>query len=519
MATLHTLPAELILAIFDHLDPGSHLNFALVSRYIAHHSKDILSYHRHCHSAFRTRSISVNNNTARTLLETLLNDKIAAWHLRQLGIIEVRTRAETATPDHDHDHYSSHREINSQIAETFPHLLHSEHDLRIKSADQDFGLYDWSLAAKEAAIVPLLCPQLQFLSLGCSGLISVVRNPDQRTWTSTAGFIAQVILSYHAGPRTNFTPDRMWCQPLRTLKEVALHGETGQSIEPQVVVPFFLLPSIAAVHVRNLSFNPYGGSAFLFAPRRPWSPGTSTVQHLYLDGAILHQNCDYIQIFITTSRSLRSVFLKDCSFENFGLLLQKLSETHGDRLDTLIYGGRSRGIARDDDDSIEGLRWDCLTQMKALRILTIDVLDIIAANTRRTKIERLFRHESPEQFIQRFYNTIPRTVEVLILQDTPVQRLNDVEMRRVGDALMRLVTMERCPKLSAIYADNFESAMRDARTRWGMPTDGAWLSDTKTFIEENGISFYAQQDIGATNRFLGAISHNRLRFDGSGGGD
>ena len=79
--SLSEMPPELIIRIYDFLDPGSHLAFALTSQKLHTYSKDILQHHRECHSRYRLCT-DENWRVIQDTLKTVATDHIAAWHLR-----------------------------------------------------------------------------------------------------------------------------------------------------------------------------------------------------------------------------------------------------------------------------------------------------------------------------------------------------------------------------------------------------------------------------------------------------
>lgn len=79
------LPTELVVKIIDDIPPEDHLNFALTSIQLHEISSDVLETHRKWH-----RSISLSSDlhplSIPRLLEHVLLDPIAAWHIRDLEL-------------------------------------------------------------------------------------------------------------------------------------------------------------------------------------------------------------------------------------------------------------------------------------------------------------------------------------------------------------------------------------------------------------------------------------------------
>ncbi|KAK3715106.1 hypothetical protein LTR37_007316 [Vermiconidia calcicola] len=171
----------------------------------------------------------------------------------------------------------------------------------------------------------------------------------------------------------------------------------------------------------------------------------------------------------------------------------------------MIFAGDTSQLQGEPSTRICKFRWENLAGLESIRVLTVDLLDMFPAGSRRSIIEREFAGENHEQFLQRFTSSIPRTVETLIFQDTPAQRLADYEMRAVGDALMHLIEEKQppiCRNIAAIYVDNFEDRMREARCKWAQHTEGGWLREVQLYGEVHGVAVYTQDDLGATDRFI-----------------
>ena len=81
--SVNSLPVELILHIYSFLDLSSHLNFALTSRQVAHHSQDVLDHHRRCYEVCDT-FLDWNAGNTWSMLLQIARDPIRAWHLRTL---------------------------------------------------------------------------------------------------------------------------------------------------------------------------------------------------------------------------------------------------------------------------------------------------------------------------------------------------------------------------------------------------------------------------------------------------
>jgi hypothetical protein len=80
-AAIHSLPVELLEKIYGHLDPASHLNFALVDKYIFHYSRSILERHVKYNKSYAILA-DLHPADLITVLRDVAVDHIAAWHLQ-----------------------------------------------------------------------------------------------------------------------------------------------------------------------------------------------------------------------------------------------------------------------------------------------------------------------------------------------------------------------------------------------------------------------------------------------------
>jgi hypothetical protein len=78
---IHNFPLEILERVYRHLDPASHLDFALTDKHIFYHSQQILEHHRECHQSYQTCSVQ-SPESLFSLLRIVTLDHIAAWHIR-----------------------------------------------------------------------------------------------------------------------------------------------------------------------------------------------------------------------------------------------------------------------------------------------------------------------------------------------------------------------------------------------------------------------------------------------------
>jgi hypothetical protein len=79
--TIHSLSVELVENIYRHLDPASHLDFALADKHIFRYSHAILKRHGKYHHSYNTLTDD-DPNALISVLHNVATDHIAAWHIR-----------------------------------------------------------------------------------------------------------------------------------------------------------------------------------------------------------------------------------------------------------------------------------------------------------------------------------------------------------------------------------------------------------------------------------------------------
>ena len=87
---IHSLPIELVENIYRRLDPASHLNFALVDKYILEFSEAVLKRHGIYWCTFENITDEDPKHLAH-VLGHVAKDHVAAWHLRTFESSNART--------------------------------------------------------------------------------------------------------------------------------------------------------------------------------------------------------------------------------------------------------------------------------------------------------------------------------------------------------------------------------------------------------------------------------------------
>ncbi|KAK3048857.1 hypothetical protein LTR09_009752 [Extremus antarcticus] len=489
MASLSSLPVELIERIYDFLDPGTHLDFSLISKSLAYHSRDLLEHHRQCRERLRTAHVSTHDLTARNLLNTIAQDHVAAWHIRDLELSSSGT-----SPLAEVDRYALEVDLYGLLEARLWSPMVNRIPQPTSTLDAIHkALEDCSLSTKQFILLTALCTRLRTLKLHAFER-SASNNDASHENAEPVEELAGLLLLLSS--QESSASLAIWPPGLQTLRKLVLHGSDARypfpntDLAPHTVASFFLLPTISTVHLTKMRWE---------ARHQPIASNhpPSAVRHTILEHVQGPAANEVVNQLIAMAPNLTSLFLRACSFDG-GNVCEPDLPCH--QLERVVFDGRADSLSEFYHHL--GFPWNHLAAMKAIKILTLDVLDMMPCSTRRSMVEVKYKGEGREEFLQRFVDSIPPTLEVLMLQHPPHQRLNDREMQKVGDALMRLVEEKRCPGLEAIYADKFEGWMHGMRNQWGAATPGNWLEDVQVLMKNRGIAMYGQKDEGATNRFI-----------------
>ncbi|KAK5166077.1 uncharacterized protein LTR77_008338 [Saxophila tyrrhenica] len=506
MASLSSLPVELVLRIYDFLDPGSHLDFSLISKYLAHCSQDLLKHHRHCYAQYRMLQASTHDGTLQALLQTLVKDEIAAWHVRRLELTHVLETKWSASPttaasqDGLEKTAEKDRLWTDRVWATIASRAQYSSEA-YESLAQIASIEVEASALLHKQFIPLigLCPKLRALQTvperGRSYQVDDYPEDSDRPVAALSLTLLSLAMIEDHGSAT------IWPGALRGLRRVSIadHRANVHSYSPSTILPFFMLPAIETVHLSTIAWDT--AQQKLECQRMFWPEDRksgSTVQNIIFEHVNGRCVSEFIDHLLRYTPQLSTAVFNGCNFPGVDKVVRKLGRR---KLETLIFRGDAGSVANNG----WSFTWDCLEALNDVRVLTVDMLATIASSTRRSEIEQRYKDETQEQFFDRFVNSVPKTVEVLIIQEAGPQRLNDDEMEKVAEALVRLVKAGRCPKLTTIYADNFEFAMRRQRCAWGRYTDGGWLRTAKETIKQHGVTMYNQDDAGTTDAYLEAL--------------
>ena len=542
MASLSSLPAELILRIFDFVPPQNHLDFALVSKQIAAPAKDVFDHHRRCRQRYQRTQIALDGNTIHTLWRKILDDPVVAWHIRTLYLDQVEWHlldqvewGPEVAPDEE-ERLCSTLEVEkltnillgrkavddstdrtpSACAESFD--LRDGHDgWRRKTTaistpfheGSNLGLspYDTEdlercfeeapITIRQVLLIAALCPRLDsFKTIRESDLDQA--EPNARSVVPLLSELAHYLSRCPEEAVTAAWP--LGLMNLRSITTIAVDIHYRPTTTIDLLMRLTLLPNLQSLRISWLRFS--DAEHFNGSHDCPEIRNTS-LQHLFFDCCSDTVTGARIDAIIKPFKALRSMVLTDSNFLDVDLCKQTLFDNCGSTLESFVFTGSRHDTFPNRQLPVEP-GWDNLAKLQVIRTLTVDVLEMFPCGSRRSIVEKTYGHETIEETQRRFVRSLPTTLETLIFVETGHQRMNDKEMGHFGDFIVQLVKEKRCPGLVAIYADEFESSMRDSRSRWGMPTEGGWLREAKRRVQELdlGVILYTQDDVDATEAFL-----------------
>ncbi len=494
MPRIEDLPTELLLLVFEFLDPASHFDFCLTSTTIARRAKDVLAHHRQWEVLYGQRTISSTEKG--NIFGDMLDDRAAAFHIRDLLIrdnLDVSADVSRALTSNEKWDIMDH--IFDEFSDCPAHTDAALRDI-CRRHEKTGGFFPGRMRwAFQCPLALCLLPRLRSLELRLLCTVGTQARESHLLWN-----INYMVCEFS---RQSFTPSAGWPGAYGSLTELNCSAEHPRSgFSPEQILNLMLLPSLKKLSVQRM--RTWATQTPDDAPILGSSRHTSHVTQLYFKQASGNNVADFIERMIQTAPELTSIIFHDCSFARFNMVVRALhSIKSGYGLRRLIFSGNNSDITT--DNNAQSLFGSALEGLYSLQVLTVDPLDMLPAGSRRSIIEMEYGHETPQESASRFARSIPSSLEVLILQKTPSQRLSDNEMQNVAMALALLLRSRRCSRLHAIYADNFEDGMREQRCTWGQFTVGNWLRVIKSLAPTFGVTFYDQDDIGATDRFLGQL--------------
>ncbi|GKT75380.1 hypothetical protein ColTof4_07803 [Colletotrichum tofieldiae] len=384
-----------------------------------------------------------------------MRDPVVAWHVRSLEIWGPRStwnawRPFMLEPPDRFDPNARPLQWSFDDGERVEYLrllrdmLHlSEDDISKARQELDIGS-DGLLKVLAAA----LCPRLHGLKyVWCSA----GSQDESLQWLTLA-----IERSHNGGS---------WAPGFQALRDVAIGVNSGTWLDqendvhhsPYLLASILLLPKIDSVYFHGLYDEEHLADLSIDSARGP-SPGSSSVRHLFIDGARSIENA-YRENLIAAPRALKTLCIRgngeNDQWDDMDLLVTEARKFQNDSLESLMlyeawgmHGYRCT-VYRPDDVQ--------LSKFKNLRHVCIDEQDLISEawydGHELWELWKTDREASIEFVISQF----PVSMEVLLLGSG--HSLCTFEM--VEECFIRLVESGRYPNLKAIFIEDDMS-----RRRW-----------------------------------------------------
>jgi len=434
MALTKSLAPELVLRIFDFIDPPTLVLLACSCKFLAACSRDLLQKHRETHSRFRLVT-DANPRSITDVLRKAIIDPGFAWHVRDLEFTCNRTQwshwerseaegvddsATILPPDYAFTH-------DEQIA-LLDHLREifnfDEHDVDKAREDLQHG--------NDAPLKLLLfgfCPRIRsvkfarhFRISGDSTLEREAAEDVEKKPRSCLEYFHHAILIHVKAKMT------AWPVGFESLDDLAIGVDAGEKTSD---VPFTHSP-LLATSCMNL---PRLISLYCFGIEMSWnqgdgldesrarynlSKGSSSVQHLFLEGARGERTIQ--EVLVSGCKELKSLTLSSCDMDDMDTLVELLRDCYKKSLESLMFYNFERGFR------LHGYRRSVfetgvLAGMRNLRMLYIDPEDVSSdadmeytAEIRSGNAYEWSCLEDVDFFIEYFMqNAIPNSTEVLVL--------------------------------------------------------------------------------------------------------
>jgi hypothetical protein len=388
MALNKTLAPELVLRIFDFVEPPTLVHLACSCKFLEACSRELLQKHRD--TSARIRLITdANPRDIIDILRKVIIDSGFAWHIRDLEFTQSRTQwshwdcteaeeiEDSATilpPDYAFTH-------DEQIAllDYLREIFHFD-EQKIDKAREDLE------NGNDAPLKLLLfgfCPRMRsakfarHLQLTGEGTLERESSEDlQKNPRSSLKYFHQAILIHLKNSAT------AWPIGLYSLQDVAIGVDIGHDTSE---VPFKPSPLLVA-SCMNL---PCLASLYCFGVDMPWnrddgiddararyniSKGSSSVQHLFLEGA--HGDRTIQEAIISGCKELKSLTIASSNMDDMDMLVEVLRDNYRKTFESLMFYNSDRSLR------LHGYRrsvfeTDVLSGMPSLQMLYIDPEDVM----------------------------------------------------------------------------------------------------------------------------------------------
>jgi hypothetical protein len=333
MSLTKSLAPELVLRIFDFVDPPTLVLLACCCKFLEGCSRELLRKHRDTSAGFRLVA-DVNPRSITDILRRAIIDPGYAWHIRDLEVTSSRRQwshwedtdsngvanSTTAVPPD----YAFTQDEQVALLDHLRGTFHfDEHAIDIARED---------LQSDNNALLKLLlfgfCPRIRSdkftRNSHNTGKVTIERESTddlQKNPRSSLEYLHHALL-IHLKTRST-----VWPVGFGSLEDVAIGVDTGDKTEeapfapsPLLVGSCMNLPHLTSLYCFGLEM-PWNRSDALDAARIRYniSKGSSPVQHLFLEG--VHGDRTTQEVIVSGCKELKSLTLFSCDMDDMDTLV------------------------------------------------------------------------------------------------------------------------------------------------------------------------------------------------------
>ena len=463
MALTKTLAPELVLRVFDFVEPPTLVHLACSCKFLEACSRDLLQKHRDTSARLRLVT-DANPRIITDVLRRAAVDRGFAWHVRDLEFSRDRTQwlhwecaeadgvedSETITPPDYAFTCDEQIALLDHLREIF---LFDEQDIDKARKDLQNG--------NDAPLKLLLfgfCPRIRSVKFArhfhLSGNSTLEREsseePQQNPRSSLEYFHQAILNCLKIKPTA-------WPMGFESLRDVAIGVDTGGRTSDLTFTPSPLL----VASCMNL---PHLISLYCFGVHMPWnegdkledarlryntSEGSSSVQHLYFEGAEAEIGRTVQEALVSGCKALKSLTISNSNMDDIDVLVEFLRDCYRESFESLMFYNSDRRFR------LHGYRRSLfetatLAGMPNLRMLYIDPEDVTQDADLEYMSDMRWQSwangstwsclEDVDFFVEYFMETaLANSVEVLVLGTQQRAPLSETEAEFFDHAIAMLI--------------------------------------------------------------------------------
>lgn len=509
---IQRLPADLILAIYDHIPFSSHFDFASTCKHIALASQRILKRHQDAHSKYATIS-DLDPATVPLLLRSAYDttDSLIVWHVRAFEVwrdrvswkdwhaIDIRVpriSPESGVSDAD----ALRQRVSSDEVQRWLEWFRGNTGWNSEATSEVCRLVEEGYDGMLKALLIAKCPRLRDVKF-------VTRGQEKGSALASLQLLMMYCLGYGAGGDSGSdngdesndgdAPPAIWPVGLCSIRSIAV-GVTSNTWlddfheEPSVLLFAYLLrlPELHSIYysgLRSTDWNDVDGESENYG-HEIFSQDSSSVQHIFLHG------CDTLDydvediLWCMPENLLTMSFRYDGNtwLEGTTATFNLLAKYQGYTLQELMWYGYDNGTVQGDHCYVLGneefmdVKKSCITLMR-VSVCTFDIQLALEHSGSACWLKE-DGVEDPALFVSMLF---PLNLETLVLWDAPDwSGERDEEARLLDTAFVELITGGRYPNLKSIHLVDVE------QPRGGAAKAVPWFQETVKAGLDRGVDVH-----------------------------